>query len=310
VGLIYTLSTPPPHIENKSVNAKMAPGSAIMETLSSETVRSQLVKILASEGFARNDRISSFLRFVVEQELSGSGNQIKESIIGVEVFGRRPDYDVRQDSIVRTEAGKLRTRLSKYYANGGAADELIIDLPKGGYRPVFRNAEVTREEAAASRLPKRQWTRLQIPSVGIRAWAVIAVGLAIGLATLAWWRLLHKSEPIPIAVLPLINLSPDPADDYFADGLTGEIIRNLSIIDGLAVRSQTSSFAFKGKPQNVRDAAKQLDVEYILEGSVLRSGQQLRINAQLVRARDDFPLWSNSYNKELTDVFAIQDEIS
>jgi TolB-like protein len=288
----------------------MALGLAIMETLSTETVRSQLVKILASEGFARNDRISSFLRFVVEQELSGSGNQLKESIIGVEVFGRRPDYDVRQDSIVRTEAGKLRTRLSKYYANGGAADELIIDLPKGGYRPVFRNAEVTREEAAASRAPKRPWSRLQIPLAGIRAWVVIAVGLAIGLATLAWWRLLHKSEPIPIAVLPLINLSPDPANDYFADGLTDEIIRNLSIIDGLAVRSQTSSFAFKGKPQNVRDAGKQLDAEYILEGSVLRSGQQLRIDAQLVRVRDDSPLWSGKYDRQLTDVFAIQDEIS
>src|SRR5262245_13956032 len=148
------------------------PGSAIMETLSSDTVRSQLVKILASEGFARNDRISSFLRFVVEQELSGSGNQLKESIIGVEVFGRRPDYDVRQDSIVRTEAGKLRTRLSNYYANGGAADELIIDLPKGGYRPVFRNAELTREEAAASPAPKGQ-TRFQIPSARFRAWVVI-----------------------------------------------------------------------------------------------------------------------------------------
>src|SRR5215831_14461366 len=281
-----------------------------METLSTEIVRSQLVKILASEGFARNDRISSFLRFVVDQELSGSGNQLKESVIGVEVFGRRPDYDVRQDSIVRTEAGKLRTRLSKYYANGGAGDELIIDLPKGGYRPVFRNAAVTREEAAASRTPKRQWTRLQIPSVAIRAWVVIAVGLAIGLATLASWRLLHKSEPIPIAVLPLINLSQDPANDYFADGLTDEIIRNLSIIDGLAVRSQTSSFAFKGKPLNVRDAGKQLDAEYILEGSVLRSGQKLRIDAQLVRVRDDSPIWSDKYDRELTDVFAIQDEIS
>jgi TolB-like protein len=287
----------------------MAPGSAIMETLSSEAVRSQLEKILAGEGFARNDRISSFLRFVVEQELSGSGNQLKESVIGVEVFGRRPDYDVRQDSIVRTEAGKLRTRLGKYYANGGAGDALIIDLPKGGYRPVFRNAEVTKEEAAPSPARKRQWTRLQIPAAR-RAWVVIAVGLAIGLATLASWRFLHKSEPIPIAVLPLINLSQDPANDYFADGLTDEIIRNLSIIDGLAVRSQTSSFAFKGKPQNVRDAGTQLNAEYILEGSVLRSGQQLRINAQLVRVRDDFPLWSEKYERQLTDVFAIQDEIS
>ena len=118
------------------------------------------------------------------------------------------------------------------------------------------------------------------------------------------------SAPIPIAVLPLINLDRNPDHDYFADGLTGEIIRNLSIIDGLAVRSQTSSFAFKGKPQNVHDVGKQLDAEYILEGSVLLSGQQLRINAQLVRVRDDFPLWAGKYDRELTDVFAIQDEIS
>jgi TolB-like protein len=283
-----------------------------METCSSELVRSQLEKIVASEGFARNDRISNFLRFVVEQELSGGGDQLKESVIGVEVFGRRPDYDVRQDSIVRTEAGKLRARLAKYYATEGVAGQVVIDLPKGGYRPVFQQAEVTTEATAASRWPKRHWLRLGMSWTGVWVWVVIAVGClaAVGFAAAAWWRLQHKNEPTPIAVLPLINLSQDPANDYFADGLTGEIIRNLSIIDGLAVRSQTSSFAFKGKPQNVRDAAKQLDAEYILEGSVLRSGQHLRINAQLVRARDDFPLWSGRYDQELTDVFAIQDEIS
>ena len=76
------------------------------------------------------------------------------------------------------------------------------------------------------------------------------------------------------------------------------------------MRSQTSSFAFKGKPRNVREAGKQLEADYILEGSVLRAGQQLRINAQLVRVRDDFPLWSGKFDRELTDVFAIQDEIS
>src|SRR5215831_8130687 len=112
-------------------------GSAFMETCSSEAVRSQLEKVLASEGFVRNERISSFLRFVVEQELSGSGDQLKESVIGVEVFGRRPDYDVRHDSIVRTEAGKLRIRLAKYYAGEEMAGQVVIDLPKGGYRPVF-----------------------------------------------------------------------------------------------------------------------------------------------------------------------------
>jgi TolB-like protein len=282
-----------------------------METCSSEAVRSQLEKVLASEGFARNERISSFLRFVVEQELSGSGDQLKESVIGVEVFGRRPDYDVRHDSIVRTEAGKLRIRLAKYYASEEMAGHVVIDLPKGGYRPVFRHAKATMENAIASVRPKREYWRFRMPWTGIRTRVVIGVGcLAIGLAALAGWWIPRKNEPIPIAVLPLINLSPDPENDYFSDGLTGEIIRNLSIIDGLAVRSQTSSFAFKGKPQNVRDAAKQLDAEYILEGSVLRSGQQLRINAQLVRARDDLPVWSDKYDRPLTDVFAIQDEIS
>ena len=105
-------------------------------------------------------------------------------------------------------------------------------------------------------------------------------------------------------------MSPDPANDYFADGLTDEIIRNLSVIEGLAVRSQTSSFAFKGKPANVRDVAKQLNVDYILEGSVLRDGPRLRINAQLVRVRDDVPVWSDEFDRELKDIFAIQDELS
>src|SRR6185503_12693609 len=126
-----------------------------------------------------------------------------------------------------------------------------------------------------------------------------------------WWQgILYSKEPIPIAVLPLINLDRNPDHDYFADGLTSELIRNLSIIEGLAVRSETSSFAFKGKQQNIRDAGKQLDADYILEGSVFRSGQQLRINARLVRVRDDFPLWTGGYDEELTDVFAIQGKIS
>jgi TolB-like protein/Flp pilus assembly protein TadD len=111
-------------------------------------------------------------------------------------------------------------------------------------------------------------------------------------------------------VIPLENLSADSADEYFADGLTDELIRNLSIIDGLAVRSRTSSFALRGNQGNVHEAGRQLDVDYILEGSVLRAGQQLRINAQFIRVRDDFALWSGKFDKELTDVFGIQEEIS
>ena len=132
----------------------------------------------------------------------------------------------------------------------------------------------------------------------------------IALAVAGWWWAQHRGTPIAIAVLPLENTSHDPANDYFADGLTDELIRNLSIIDGLTVRSRTSSFGLKGKPRNIHDAGRQLQADYILEGSVLRAGQQLRIDVQLVRVRDDFPLWSGRFDRELTDVFAIQDEIA
>jgi TolB-like protein len=271
---------------------------------STETIRHQLDRILAGRGFVGNERLSKFLRFVVEQQLLGKADELKESLVGIEVFGRAPGFDPRQDSVVRTEAARLRVRLSQYYAGEGTGDPVVIELPKGGYTPVFRQPEAAGEKTPPGRIssPSRLGTRL---------WLTITLAsLALVLAAGGSWWVGHKSAPIAIAVLPLNNLSEDPANDYFADGLTGEIIRNLSIIDGLAVRSQTSSFAFKGKQQNIRDAGKQLDAEYILEGSVFRSGQQLRINARLVRVRDDFPLWSGRYDRELTDAFAIQDEIS
>ena len=247
----------------------MAPGES-----QSEAVRKQLERVLASPGFGRNERLSRFLRFVVERHLEGRDSELKESLIAVEVFGRKPDYDPKLDSIVRSEAARLRSRLVEYYAREGSGEPLIIELPKGGYTPLFRQFEAQRD-----RTTQRKFR----PKVALAALAVV-------LAATGWWWVRHKNAPTAIAVLPLENLSHDPANDYFADGLTDEIIRNLSIIDGLAVRSRTSSFTFKGKPGNVRGAGRQLAVDYILEGSVLRAGQQLRINAQLVRVRDDSPL--------------------
>jgi TolB-like protein len=268
-----------------------------------EAARRQLERVLASAGFSRNERLGRFLRFVVEEHLNGRDADIKESVIAIEVFHRRPDHDPKQDSIVRTEAARLRARLGEYYRGEGKDDPLFIELPKGGYAPVFQVAAQS-EQIVLSPAPKprRPASRLRLSMV----LAIIAV--AVGL--LGWWWFEHQRTPIPIAVLPLTNLSQDPANEDFADGLTNEIIRNLSIIDGLAVRSQTSSFVFKGQPPNVHQAGKQLGADYILEGSVLRDGQQLRINAQLVRVRDDFPLWSGRFDRQLTDIFAIQDEIS
>ena len=100
-------------------------------------VRRELERVLESAGFTRNERISRFLRFVIERHLAGRDHELKESVLGIEVFGRSPDYDPKRDPIVRTEAGRLRSRLIEYYAREGRDDDVVIDLPKGGYVPVF-----------------------------------------------------------------------------------------------------------------------------------------------------------------------------
>src|SRR5262249_52982411 len=88
--------------------------------------------------FVRSERVSKLLRFLVERVLEDKQHELKESVIGVEVFGRKPDYDPKVDSTVRTEAARLRARLSKYYSTEGSQDSLLIELPKGGYVPGFQ----------------------------------------------------------------------------------------------------------------------------------------------------------------------------
>src|SRR5229473_879318 len=111
--------------------------------LEAGTAKRQLERVLASPGFAYNKRLSRFLRFVVEWHLEGRDHELKESVIAIEVFERRPDYNPKQDAIVRTEAGRLRARLSEYYIGDGRDDAVVIELPKGGYTPVFRLSAVT-----------------------------------------------------------------------------------------------------------------------------------------------------------------------
>lgn len=158
------------------------------------------------------------------------------------------------------------------------------------------------------------------------AYGLAAVTVIIGVASFAWKlglldRVLSKSPaaaagavaptsaPV-IAVMPFKNLSSEPDSDYFVDGLTSEVIRNLAVIDGLQVRSQTSSFFFKDRPRDLQTIGEQLGVNLIVEADVLRVGRRLRINAQLVQIAGDVPVWSERFDRTLDDVFAIQDEIS
>ncbi len=113
-----------------------------------------------------------------------------------------------------------------------------------------------------------------------------------------------------IAVLPFVNMSADPENEYFTDGVAEEIINALTKIQALRVASRTSSFAFKGKNQDIRKVGEQLNVTTVLEGSVRKAGSKLRVTAQLVNVTDGYHLWSEKYDRELQDVFAIQDEIA
>jgi serine/threonine protein kinase/tetratricopeptide (TPR) repeat protein len=120
-----------------------------------------------------------------------------------------------------------------------------------------------------------------------------------------------ESSHIPsLAVLPFANLSADKENEYFSDGLAEDIIDALTQVPGLRVMARTSAFAFRGKEQDVREIGARLNVEHILEGSVRRAGNRLRVTAQLVTASDGYHLWSQRFDREMTDIFAIQDEIS
>jgi serine/threonine-protein kinase len=158
-------------------------------------------------------------------------------------------------------------------------------------------------------LPAPRTVYVQAPSRrGRLAAAMAAVMLIVcGAATTFLWPTAHSPS---IAVLPLENLGSDPGSGDIADGLTDEIIRELTMIRGLEVRSRTSSFAFKDKARDLRDTGRQLHSDFLLVGSVLRFDDRIRINAQLVRVADNATIWAEKYDRNIRDILAIQDDIS
>src|SRR6187455_584279 len=113
-----------------------------------------------------------------------------------------------------------------------------------------------------------------------------------------------------LAVLPFVNMSADSENEYFSDGITEELLNAFTKVDGLQVTSRTSAFAFKGKNTDIREIGIQLNVDRILEGSVRKAGNRVRISAQLINAADGYHIWSENYDRNLTDIFEVQDEIS
>jgi TolB-like protein len=143
--------------------------------------------------------------------------------------------------------------------------------------------------------------------VGVRRWGARVPGEESGRVAGA----APAEDPRPsVAVLPLVNLSPDRENEYFSDGMTEELITALGKVEGLRVAARTSAFAFKGKEADVREIGAKLNVGTVLEGSVRRAGRRLRVTAQLVSTKDGYHLWSEEYDRELADVFAVQDDLA
>ena len=258
---------------------KRNPGTALHVSArpSPEAVRAQVDKILASRLFARSERLCRFLRFCVEHTLQEKDEQLKEQLVGVEVFDRRGDYDPRIDPIVRVEARRLRSKLKAYYTSSGRPDYLLIELPKGAYIPAFRIRNVAQ---SASQAVRPQPTSND------------------------------ATEERSIAVLPFTNLTPEAGADYFSDGLTEELIHLLTRIPRLRVVAWSSMSQLRGREQDLAGIRQQLKVATVLRGSVRQTPGRVRVTAQLIDAESGAYLWSEAYDRQLENVLAIQEEMA
>jgi serine/threonine protein kinase/tetratricopeptide (TPR) repeat protein len=153
----------------------------------------------------------------------------------------------------------------------------------------------------------RKWARRN-PSAA--ALITLLVALATGLGVSVWMRVSAVPLPKSLAVLPFENLSRDPNNAYFADGIQEEILTRLASIADLKVISRTSTLRYQGAPRNLAEIAKELGVANILEGSVQKAADQVRVNVQLVNAQTDSPIWADSYDRKLTDIFDVESEIA
>ena len=237
-----------------------------------EQVREQLERIVASKPFIQSQRLCRFLRITVERMLAGEADQIKEYMLGRDVFDRDHTYDPRVDSIVRVEARRLRVKLRQYYQEFGPEDPVLITFRKGSYAPVFRYLKASQATQTPASAP--------------------------------------KLDPRTVAVLPFLNLSPDPDQDFFCDGMTEEILNALTTIPELNVVARTSVFHFKGRSADVREIGETLGAGTVIEGSVRKSDSLLRVSAKAIEASKGVALWSGMFDREMKDVFAVQDEIA
>ena len=260
-------------------------------------VRTELDRILATKRFSSAARLSKFLRYVVEKTLAGETDHLEEYAVGVEVFARDGNYDPRLDSIVRVEAGRLRSRLEEYYNGEGARSPIRINLPRGGYSAQFEQAPQT---------PQRPSYRTVLP---------LAITLFFAIAAMVMWLGRSDRHPAPdtrptAAVLPFeANMIGGDNDNYGAR-MTEAVTSELARMGTVSVASNTSALQFAGQRLPMSEIAATLNCSYIIEASIDDEADQILVVARVVDAATDRNMWVSDYRGAREDVRGIAQRIA
>ncbi len=253
-------------------------------------MREQLEQILEAPQFSQAARLRKFLTYVVEETLEGRKAHLNQYALAMDVFERDETFDPSIDAIVRVEAARLRSKLREFYYETGEDAPVVIELAKGGYAAAFHLHNTTENNKEAG----KELPASPVISAGAKQTATVEN---------------PPAEPT-IAVLPFVDMSPFPDQDYLADGLCEDLMTDLSKVSGLSVIARQSTFAYKGKPTTVKQICAELGADYAIEGSVRKAGDKLRINAQLIEGLSEKHLWADRYDCDYTDIFTVQDQVN
>jgi len=305
-------------------------GSATGENGSAEPspddVRVQLRKILESDAFGSHLRRSAFLRYVVEEALAGRAELIKGVSIAMAVFDRDETFDQQTDPVVRLEARRLRHDLDSYYATAGRNDSIRISIPKGSYVPRFeRQFDAGPEDAG--RPPEPAARAPSDPTRRRKLWRGAALLVLIIVAAATWSipgvirdepataendPLLTLPKGPSIAVLPFLNLSGDAEKQYLSDGITEQLTTELARFRDLWVLPLGAMQRYKNGLADPRRLRREFGVDYVLEGSVRASGDDIRITGRLIDAESARYIWIKSFDEPFTpaSIYEVQDAIA
>ena len=273
--------------------------------ISDGQIREALNTILASESFMRSTRLSELLCYVVEESLAGKGDRIKAFSIAQDVLGRDVNFDQQNDPIVRVEAGRLRKLLGEYYNKTGREDAVRIDIPKGGYSPVFSGHQKPQE-------PARNKHPLGIAALAVILLIVLGVG---------WWTgHITKSSAgkspaadnsIPfLVVLPLTNLSGEHRGENLASGFVESMITQLAKLSGLSVMANASTLEFDKRSVSLQSLRSEFGVSHVLRGSLETKAELIRIRVQLIDASTLETVWADSLDGHENNLWDLQDELA